>query len=109
MTETAHTRSRRASLSGLAVQLVAFVGILSIGGVSHSLALRYLAWFVLGGVPLWFVALLVFRQRELAALEALDLEELRRERQSAGGEALFDEGGFRIAETRLRWMQRCDA
>ncbi len=110
MTETIHTRSRRAALGGLAVQLVAFGAMLALGLTGHSAAIYHLAWYVLGGVPLWFAALLVFRQRELAALEALDLEELRRERQAAGGEQLFESGvgplGFRVAEARLQWMLR---
>ncbi len=111
MTETLHTRSRRASLGGLLLQLVAFATTLALALVSGSAATGQLAWYLLGGVPLWFVALLVFRQRELADLEALDLEELRREKQATGGgEALFgDEAGgvgFRVAEARLRWMQR---
>ncbi len=112
MTETSHTRSRRASLYGLILQLVAFAGVLALAQVSRSAALLVLAWYVAGGVLLWFVALLVFRQRELAALEALDIEELRRERAgSGGGEGMFDEEGgaslgFRVAEARLQWMQR---
>lgn len=112
MTETAHTRSRRASLGGLIVQLIAFAATLTLSQIVHSGAIYNLAWYVLGGVPVWFVALLVFRQRELAALEALDLEELRRERRrTGGGEALFegDEAGglgFRVAESRLAWMLR---
>lgn len=111
MTETLHTRSRRAALGGLILQLVVFAGALVLGPLTNSLAVAHLAWYLLGGVPLWFVALLVFRQHELAALEALDLEELRREKQATGGgEALFGaEGGgpgFRVAEARLRWMQR---
>lgn len=112
MTETRHARSRRASLAGLILQLVVFAGILALGFLTRSHAMHHLAWYLLGGVPIWFVALLVFRQRELAALEALDLEELRREKQATGGgEAIFgEEGGaglaFRVAEARLRWMQR---
>ncbi len=109
MTETNHTRSRGASLLGLLLQLMAFGGTLALYFLSRSEAVFSLAWFILGGVPIWFTALLVFRQRELAALEALDLDELRREKQAAGGgEALFGEGslGFRVAETRLRWMQK---
>lgn len=112
MTETMHTRSRRASLGGLLVQLVAFIGLLTLALLTGSNAAFNLTWYILGGVPIWFVALLVFRQRELAALESLDLEELRRERQrTGGGEAIFDQEGagglaFRVAEARLRWMQR---
>ncbi|MEW6253438.1 MAG: SPFH domain-containing protein, partial [Planctomycetota bacterium] len=109
MTETTHTRSRRASLGGLGLHLVAFAVTLGLAYSTHSAAMLSLAWYVLGGLPAWFVALLVFRQQELAALEALDLEELRRERQAhGGGEALFDEGagGFRVAQARLQWLQR---
>jgi regulator of protease activity HflC (stomatin/prohibitin superfamily) len=112
VTETAHTRSRRAALGGLLIQLVAFLGLLALFFATRSHATYHAAWYVLAGVPIWFVALLVFRQRELAALEALDLEELRREKQaSGGGDAMFGEEGsgglaFRVAETRLRWMQR---
>ena len=109
MTETNHTRSRSASVLGLLLQIVAFAGTLALYFLSRSEAVFNLAWFILGGVPIWFTALLVFRQRELTALEELDLEELRREKQAVGGgEALFGEGGlgFRVAETRLRWMQK---
>lgn len=112
MTETTHTRSRRASLGGLLLQLVAFGATLALAYITNSFATYGVAWYLLGGVPIWLVALLVFRQAELAALEALDLEELRREKQaSGGGEAMFaEEGGaglgLRVAEARLRWMQR---
>jgi regulator of protease activity HflC (stomatin/prohibitin superfamily) len=107
VTETAHTRSRRAALGGLLLQLVASGVLLILGLATGSEAIQHLTWYVLGGVPLWFVSLLVFRQRELAALEALDLEELRRERHESGGEALFGDGaGFRIAEARLQWMRK---
>jgi membrane protease subunit HflK len=112
VTETSHTRSRRAALGGLALQFIAFGGVLALSLVTHSAAMNRLAWYMLGGVPIWFVTLLVFRQRELAALERLDLEELRREkRATGGGEALFGEEGavslsFRVADARLRWMQR---
>ncbi len=112
MTETSHTRSRRAALGGLIVQVVATGVTLALSFVLLSPATSALAWYLLGGVPIWFVALLVFRQRELADLEAMDLEELRRERKaSGGGEAIFDsEGGaglaFRIAQARLEQMQK---
>lgn len=112
MTETTHTRSRRCALGGLVVQLAVFAAALAVGLLTHSEAAKNLAWYVLGGLLPWFTALLVFRQHELAELEALDLAELRRERSATGGgEALFEEGGagalgFRVAEARLRWMQR---
>ena len=109
MTETAHTRSRRASLAGLILQVVATGGVLALSGVTASTALGMLALYLAGGIPIWFVALLVFRQHELAALERMDLEELRREKASVGGEAIFDtEGGvgLLVAQTRLDWMRK---
>ena len=112
MTETPFTRSRRATLYGLVLQIVATAGILGLAEAAQSSAMFVLAWFMAAGIPLWFVSLLVFRQRELAALETLDLEELRREKQAVGAaEGMFDqEGGtglgFRVAEARLHWMQR---
>lgn len=111
MTETKHARSRRASVVGLAVQVLATAGTLAIWVGTHSLAVLHLAWFLAAGIPCWFIALLVFRQHELAELESLDLEELQREKQATGGgEALFgEEGGvsvgFRVAQRRLEWMR----
>ena len=112
MTETPHTRSRRASLYGLLLQVLVFGGVLGLSEATHSFALFSLAWYTAGGITLWFICLLLFRQRELVALEALDVEELRREKQATGaGETIFgEEGGgalgFRVAESRLQWMQR---
>ncbi len=111
-TETTHTRSRRASLGGLILQVVTALALFGLALATHSQAALQLALYTLGGVPIWFVTLLVFRQRELAALEALDLEELRREKQAAGGGAAMfaEEGagglGYRVAEARAQWMQR---
>ncbi|TWT45547.1 SPFH domain / Band 7 family protein [Phycisphaerae bacterium RAS1] len=112
MTETLHTRSRRIAVGGLLLQTAAFGVTLGLAYASGATSVYYLAWYILGGLPLWFVSMLVFRQRELAAYEEADLEALRREKQSTGGgEAIFgDEGaaslGFRVAEARLQWMIR---
>lgn len=111
MAETTHARSRRAALAGLALQLVATGGAFALAIGLQSSAFGALALYTAGGIPIWFVILLVFRQQELAALEALDLEELRREKQATGGgEALFEQQpggvGLLVAETRLRWMRR---
>ncbi len=78
---------------------------------SSSAALFQLTWMTLGGVPIWFALVLIFRQYELAALEQIDIEALKREKAaSGGGEALFGgEGGgpgFLVAQARLEWMRR---
>lgn len=108
-----HARSRRAAVLGLILQALVFGVTLVLAFATagpeapYSRPLYHLAWYLAGGLPIWLGALLVFRQRELADLEALDLEILRREKAaSGGGQALFDESGFRVAETRLKWMQR---
>lgn len=112
MAETSHARSRRVSLAGLVLQIVTAAAAFGLGRGLHCSAMEMLSLYLAGGIPIWFIALLVFRQHELAALEALDLEELRRERQAAGGgEGMFDERGagglgFLVAQTRLEWMQR---
>src|SRR5574337_1751466 len=109
MTETPHARSRRASLLGLLLQIVVTAAAGGLGWGLQSDAMRALALFLAGGLPIWFITLLVFRQRELAALEELDLEELRREKAAGGGEAIFREGSeaaFRVAQLRLEWLQR---
>ena len=112
MAETSHARARRAALAGLVLQLITALVAFALSRWIGSTALEMLAVYLAGGIPIWFTALLVFRQHELAALEAMDLEELRRERQATGGgEAIFGaEGsgglGFLVAKARLEWMQR---
>jgi len=112
LTETQHTRSRTVSLFGLILQGLIAGAVFGLATLTGSRGLEELGWYLLGGLPVWFIALLVFRQHELADLEAMDLEELRREKRATGGaEALFDEEGgtalgFRVAAARLEWMQR---
>lgn len=108
--ESTHSRARNACVGGLITQAAAFVGILVLAGVTQSASMSYTAWAILGGVPIWLAALLVIRQRELVVLEQQDLESLRREKRALGAEAMFEsergDMGFRVAEARLRWMQR---
>ena len=112
MAETSHARSRRAALAGLILQILTAVAAFLLSVYAQSRGLQALSMYLACGIPLWFVTLLVFRQHELADLEALDLEELRREKKATGGgEAMFgQEGGgglgFMVAKTRLEWMQR---
>jgi regulator of protease activity HflC (stomatin/prohibitin superfamily) len=96
-------------LLGLCLQVFAAAAAIILSLYTRSPAVHELTFLLVGGIPLWFVAVLVFRQHELAALEAMDLEELRRERQSTGGgEAMFTEqggAGFLVAQKRLEWMR----
>lgn len=107
MGEVSHARSRGVSLFGLILQLVVTASLFVLAVLTRSHALFELAWFTLGGVPLWLCLLLVFRQRELADLEQMDIEELRREKAATGQESVFagDAGlGFMVARRRLDWM-----
>lgn len=112
MTQSHLVRSRRAALAGLSLQLLAFGVTLLLARLAHSNGLEQLAWFLLGGAPIWFSAVLLIRQQELTALEKLDLEHLRREKAATGGgEAIFgDDGagglGALAAQARLVWMER---
>ncbi|MBK8915161.1 MAG: hypothetical protein IPM64_11285 [Phycisphaerales bacterium] len=110
MADTPYARTRTVAIGGLILQVIAAIGLLMLGQLTRSLAVIELGWLVVGGVPIWFAAVLVFRQAELAELERMDIEELRREKQATGGgEAIFDSpggGGFLVAGTRLAWMQR---
>ncbi len=111
MNETKHTRSRLAALFGLILQLAAFAALLVIDQLTSSASAARLAWYLLGGVPLWFATLLVMRQKELAEFEAEDLDALRRERAASGASTeLFEREagtvGIQVAATRLEWMLR---
>ncbi len=121
MTQIKHGRSTRAALLGLFLQLFAAGVVLVLAYTTAGYertttdttpyvhALLHLSWYMLAGVPIWFIAVLVFRQRQLAELETLDLEQLKREKEASGaGQAIFDEEGrgFRVAEARLVWMQK---
>ena len=110
--ETSYARCRSAAVMGLILQAAATAGVALLAANVESRALAQLTFYIGAGLPIWFVTLLVFRQRELAALEQLDLEELRREKAATGGgEALFagEAGGalgFQVAQQRLQWMIR---
>lgn len=112
MTETSHARGRRAALAGLLVQIVVVIAVYGLAFASSSLAVMHLSFYLAAGIPVWLGTLLVLRQMELAGLEQLDLEQLRREKQTTGGGAAIfgQEGGgglgFMIAQTRLEWMLR---
>jgi membrane protease subunit HflK len=94
------------------LQLITALAAFGLGRWIGSTALNGLALYIVGGVPIWFVVLLVFRQHELADLESMDLEELRREREATGGAAaIFGQDGagglgFMVAKARLEWMRR---
>jgi len=90
VTERTYRRAELASLAGLVLQLGGFglVFLVALAGYSPSVGAE--AWHWLGGVAIWVLLLLVFHQKRLEALEQLEVEELRRQRESAGQSALFE-------------------
>lgn len=107
--DTSYSRSRGFAVFGLLGHAAAIAACVLLAGYASSRALVELTWLLVAGLPVWLIALLMLRQQELAAIEALEVEELRREKAATGGgEALFGEGtdvGLRVAQARLDWMR----
>jgi len=106
--------ARRAELVGflgLLLQVVVFAIMLLVALWNGSCATFGAAFYVLGGVIIWLSILLVFHQQKLVRLEALEAEQIDRDRQALGAEAIFDEGrpgigSLLVARGRLEWMQK---
>jgi len=90
VTERTFRRAEVASLAGLLLQCGGFVLVLLLGLANDSAAVWAEAWHWLGGVPIWLMLLLIFHQKRLEALERLELDELRRQREETGQSALFE-------------------
>jgi modulator of FtsH protease HflK len=90
VTEKTYRRAELASLAGLLFQAVGtgFVFLLGLAGDAPSVGAG--AWHWLGGIPIWVLLLLYFHQKKLEALEQMELEDLRRQRDSTGQAALFE-------------------
>ncbi len=104
-------RAEVVSLIGLFLQLLFFVVILLVGLWNGSTATFGSAFFMLGGVIVWVAILLIYHQEKLVYLEALEAEQIDRDREAIGAEALFAEGregidALLVARSRLRWMHR---
>ncbi len=109
-TQTAR-RAEVVSLWGLALQLVFFGCMLLWALWNGSYATYVSAFFLLGGVIIWSAILLIYHQQKLVELEALEAEQIDRDREAIGAEALFAEGraeidGLLVARGRLEWMRR---
>jgi regulator of protease activity HflC (stomatin/prohibitin superfamily) len=98
---------------GVLVHLIFGIIGLVLGLWTNSVGILWLGWYLLGGVIVWLLLVLQFHQRRLADEERLDLEALRRERESQIGKdsSIFDdertgEGDVISARRRLRWLER---
>ena len=90
VTEKTYRRAELASLAGLLLQSVGTGTVLLLGLAINapSVAAEFFHW--LGGLAIWVLLLLVFHQKRLEALEQLELDELRRQREGMGQSALFE-------------------
>ncbi len=109
-TESAR-RAELTAISGLVLQLIFFSALLLVALWNQSAATFVTAFFLLGGVIIWLGILLVYHQEKLVHIEALEAEQIDRDREAIGAETLFDEGragvdALLVARTRLQWMQK---
>ncbi len=94
-------RGVTAAIIGFVVQLVLAVGVLLLAMWSKSSAVGVFSYYVFGGLPIWFILILIFNQHRLERIESLEAEQLATDDAQAA--ALFQERGddLRIARKRL--------
>lgn len=106
--EKPERRARNVALAGLVFQVLLSVFLIVLWSYSQSQSVLAVARLSMAGILIWVALLLVYHQRKLVQDEDFETEQLRRERASLGGEALFDTEGERLllARRRLHWMYR---
>lgn len=104
-------RAEVVGLCGLALQLMFFGVLLAVALWNGSQATFVAAFFALGGVIIWLAIVLIYHQEKLVYLEALEAEQIDRDREAIGAEAIFAEGRagvdtLLVAKTRLEGMRK---
>ncbi len=104
-------RAEVVGLCGLGLQVAFFAILLAVALWNASQATFVTAFFVLGGVIIWLAIVLLYHQEKLVYLEALEAEQIGRDREAIGAEAIFTESRagvdtLLVAKTRLEWMQK---
>lgn len=108
LSDSPENRARNMCVMGLVLQtaLCAFLLVVSIW--NGSLAVQGEVRFAVAGLGVWLMLLLIFHQRKLVRIEALEAADLREQRESAGmgSEAIFevDEEQLMLARRRLGLM-----
>ena len=99
--QQSYRRAANAVLIGLAIQVLLTILTALTGLYADSTAINTIAWYFLGGVPIWVILWIVYNQHRLERVEALETEQLAA--QDAQAAALFDEAGqqLQIAQKRL--------
>ncbi|UCD28870.1 MAG: hypothetical protein JSV03_17640 [Planctomycetota bacterium] len=102
-------RARTVSFVGLGFQVVLTTSFLLLAAWSNSQAIWGLTRLAGVGITIWLFLVLVYHQRTLVRQEALETEQLRKEREAGTGSgAIFDVESeqFLLARRRLRWMHK---
>jgi regulator of protease activity HflC (stomatin/prohibitin superfamily) len=97
----------RLALKGLLVQAVLCVALLFVYGWTMADSPYAALWFLLGGLPLWLMVMLLFYCRQLAAREALEIEEIAAHGGDQG--VIFERAGAleqRPAARRVAWLEK---
>jgi modulator of FtsH protease HflK len=96
-----YRRAANAALIGLATQVLLFILTSLTGLYAGAIGIRTLAWYYLGGLPIWITLWVIYNQHRLERVEALETEQLAT--QDAQAAALFEEAGqqLQIAQKRL--------
>lgn len=110
LNDATERRAETLSLIGMPFQLILAGFLWYISQRTASEAASVLTFFILPGILIWFALWLLSRQQRMVALEALELEQLRREREITGttGGAIFevDSEELSLAQRRLRGLLR---
>jgi membrane protease subunit HflK len=103
-------RAETLSLIAFILQIVFFLLAHLVAYKSNSTAVRIEAWHFLGGILVWFVLLIQFRQRRLATEEKADAEEFLRLRSEGKDTSVFESAAadstLRLAQRRLDWLEK---
>jgi len=99
--QQSYRRAAGAAIIGLVVQIILTTVTALAGLASQSPVLYSAAYHLAGGLPIWLVLLILFKQHQLERDEALETEQLAR--ADANTAALFDEHAddLQIARRRL--------
>lgn len=96
-----YRRASNAALIGLATQVVLSILVSLTGLYAGAAGVNAIAWYFIGGLPIWVILWLIYNQHRLERVEALETEQLAAE--DARTAALFEEAGqqLQIAQKRL--------
>ena len=96
----AYQRAANAARVGLVFQSVLSVLLALLGLYAESPALHAATWYFFGGLPIWIILWVYYRQQELERIEAIEAEQLAA--ADAQTAAIFDEAGQQLQLARRR-------